>query len=64
MTIRFALALEVTADELLGLTKAKNIMKKPSMKISRRMKKIEALPLSQQKFILKTIDSLLKAAEK
>jgi transcriptional regulator with XRE-family HTH domain len=65
MTIRFALAYRVTTDEILGIkhTKPSN-GSKTSPKILRRLKKLEALPLSQQKFILKTIDSLIKAAEK
>jgi transcriptional regulator with XRE-family HTH domain len=62
--IRFALALEVSADELLGIKPSTCSVYKPSLKILRRMKKIEALPDSQQKFILKTIDSHLKALEK
>ena len=61
---RFAMALEVTSDELIGLKKAKNGDKKASPKIMRRVKKIENLSLSQQKFILKAIDSHLKALEK
>lgn len=64
MTIRFAQALEVTSDVILGLKASKSNGNKPSLKILRRLKKIEALPLSQQKFLLKTVDSLLKAAEK
>ncbi len=64
MIIRFALTLDVATDELLGLKRTKNNGNKPSLKILRRMKKIEALPLSQQKFILKAIDSHLKAIEK
>jgi len=60
---RFALALEVTVDELIGL-KAKNGDKQQSTKVLRRVKKIEVLPLAQQKFILKAIDSHLKALEK
>ncbi len=64
MIIRFALALDVTTDELLGLKHSKRKGKGPSLKISRRLKKIEELSPSQQKFILKTIDSLLKASEK
>jgi transcriptional regulator with XRE-family HTH domain len=65
MTIRFALAYKVTTDEILGIKHAKpSNGSKTSPKILRRLKKIEALPLSQQKFILKTIDSLIKAAEK
>ena len=58
------MALEVTSDELIGLKKAKNGDKKASPKIMRRVKKIENLSLSQQKFILKAIDSHLKALEK
>ena len=64
MLIQFALALEVSSDELLGLKECKNNGAKPNKKILNRMKKIEGLPLSQQKFVLRTIDSLLKASEK
>ena len=59
MIIGFALALEVTGDEILGLKVTKNEGDKPSLRILRRMKKIEALPLSQQKFLLKTVDTFL-----
>ncbi len=59
----FAKALDVSADEILGLKASKSKGKGPSLKITRRLKKIEELPPSQQKFILKTIDTLLKAAE-
>jgi transcriptional regulator with XRE-family HTH domain len=64
MIIRLALALGVTADELLGIKPSRNKNGNPSLKIQRRMKKIEALPESQQKFVLKAIDSHLKAFEK
>lgn len=63
MVIRLALALDVTTDELLGLKKIKRNGKGPNKKILRRLEKIDALPLSQQKFILRTIDSHLKALE-
>ncbi len=62
--VRLALALEVSADELLGLgnpNQDREIM--PERKILTRMKKIESLPQSQQKFILRVIDSLLKAVQ-
>jgi transcriptional regulator with XRE-family HTH domain len=59
--IHLAIALEVTTDELLGLKTLKGRNDKISLKILRRMKKIEALSDSHQKFILKTIDSHLKA---
>lgn len=64
MVARFAQALDVSADELLGLKPSKHNGDAPSLKILRRVKKIDALPATQQKFILKTIDSLLKAAER
>ena len=64
MIVRFSQALDVSADELLGLKPSKIKGNGPSLKILRRVKKIEDLPTTQQKFILKTIDSLLKAAER
>jgi transcriptional regulator with XRE-family HTH domain len=64
MVVRFAKALEVTTDELLGLKTPKNGSNKTSLKILRRMKKIETLPPPNQKTLLKTIDTFLKAAEK
>ena len=64
MIIRFSFAFKVTSDELLGINQAKFKTDIPSLKIQRRMKKIANLPDNQQKFILKTIDSHLKALEK
>jgi len=64
MIIRLALVLRVTADELLGIKPSKNKNGNPSLKIQRRVKKIEALSESQQKFVLKAIDSHLKAFER
>ncbi len=64
MVARFALALEVSADELIGLKLSKSEGNKPSLKILRRMQKIAALPPSQQKILLKNIDMFLKGAER
>ena len=64
MIIRFAQALEVSSDELLGLKASKNEGNTPSLKILRRLKKIEGLPPPQQKTLLKSIDMFLKGAEK
>jgi len=64
MIVRFAQALEISADELLGITSPKGNGNKPSLKILRRMKKIESLPSTKQKFLLKTIDTFLKGSEK
>ena len=63
MVIRLALALGVTADELLGIKQSKNKNNKPNLKIQKRMKNIEKLPAPQQKTLLKTIDTFLKAEQ-
>jgi transcriptional regulator with XRE-family HTH domain len=65
MVIRFAQALEVSSDEILGLNnKKKNGDTKISLRLLRRTKRIEELPPSQQKTLLKTIDTFLKGAER
>jgi transcriptional regulator with XRE-family HTH domain len=65
MAVRFALALEVSTDELLGLAGRKAARgKKPSRKILRRLEQIEKLPAAQQALLLKTIDTFIKAASK
>jgi len=57
-------ALNVSADELLGLKGFKDNGDRPNLRLTRRMKKIKALPPSQQKALLKTLDTFLKGAEK
>jgi transcriptional regulator with XRE-family HTH domain len=64
MIIRFAMALGVSTDELLGVKPSKKEGDKPSLKIIRRIKKIETLPVAQQKILFKTIDTFIRAAEK
>ena len=63
MIVQFAMALDVSTDELLGLKVPKNTSKKPSLKILKRMNKIEELPPSQQRALLQTIDNFLKGVE-
>lgn len=63
MIARFAVALDVSTDELLGLKRSKKTDSQPSLKIQRRMKKIEGLPVAQQKILLKNIDMFLKGSE-
>ena len=63
MVIRFALALEVTTDELLGLKNQKPLQKKPSLKILRRLNKIEQLPPSQRRTLMQIIDGFIKGVE-
>jgi transcriptional regulator with XRE-family HTH domain len=62
--VRFARALDVTVDELLGLKESPTAGTKPSLKTLRRLKRIESLPPSQQKALFKTIDNFLKGVEK
>jgi transcriptional regulator with XRE-family HTH domain len=63
MAVRFALALDISTDELLHpKTAKKKSMKKPSLKVVRRMEQIEKLPPLQQSTLLRTIDGFLKGA--
>lgn len=64
MIVRFAQALEVSADELLGLKTPESQDPVTSLRVLRRMKKLETLPPSQQKILLRTIDTFLKASQK
>ena len=65
MIKRVAKALDVTTDGLLGFKSSKkNNNHGVSLKILRRVKKIEALPPTQQKTILQVLDTFLKGAEK
>ena len=60
MTIRFAEALGISTDELLGVKPAK-MKDEMSLRLTRRLKGIEALPAAQQKALLQTIDAFLKS---
>jgi transcriptional regulator with XRE-family HTH domain len=70
MAVRFAIALEVSTDELLGLhhgngkKQTKTNGRKASRRVLRRLEKIESLPTHQQTVLLKTIDTFIKAAGK
>jgi transcriptional regulator with XRE-family HTH domain len=61
MVLRFALALGVSTDFLLGLTEAHIVPEKPDLKLTRRLREIEQLPTRQKKSLLLTIDAYLKA---
>ena len=61
MAVRFALALDVSMDELLRpKTRDKSTAKTPSLKVVRRMDEIEKLPPRQQAFVLSALDSILR----
>lgn len=60
---KLASVFHISVDELLGVKSSSKTEKEHSLKIMRRMKEIEKLPLSKQKFILQTIDSLIRDAK-
>lgn len=61
MLLRFSEALKVSADDILGLRPNKKERRpSPSLRILKRVQKIEKLPPSQQKAILKTLDLALQ----
>jgi len=62
MVIRFSKALEVSADTILGLQGNGHERSNHSLKILRRLTRIDALSVSEQKALLKTVDMFLKAA--
>jgi transcriptional regulator with XRE-family HTH domain len=64
MAVRFAVALDISLDELLHPKSKKRSNKKPSLKVMRRMEQIENLPPAQQATVLKTIDAFVRAAER
>jgi transcriptional regulator with XRE-family HTH domain len=68
MVARFAVALGASADELLGLKSTRSAAMVHtssglSLKIVRRLAKIEQLPAAQQKALLQTLDLFLSGAQ-
>jgi transcriptional regulator with XRE-family HTH domain len=62
--ILIAKALNVSTDRLLGIeTKKKKQTNIQSIRLVKRMQRIEKLPTIEQRAILKTIDTLLKGTE-
>jgi transcriptional regulator with XRE-family HTH domain len=59
MAIRFAVALEVSTDDLLMPAKKRAQAAKPSRKVLRRLELIETLPTHQQQTVLKSLDMML-----
>jgi transcriptional regulator with XRE-family HTH domain len=60
MLIRFCNTLKISADEILGTKKIDRKEPVLSLRLVRRLKKIESLPPSKQKAILQTVDGFLK----
>jgi transcriptional regulator with XRE-family HTH domain len=65
IVVRLANALEVATDELLQPKGSRSpLRRKPSLRVQRRMEKIEKLPPHQQNYLLKTIDGFLKGVSR
>jgi transcriptional regulator with XRE-family HTH domain len=64
MLARFSIALEVSADSILGLAENGHEDIKPSLRIIRRVSRIESLPSSKQKALLQIIDGFLRSQGK
>lgn len=60
MVVRVALALKASADEILGLSSDHLADNQPSLRLMRRIKKIEQLPAAEQKALLRTIDMAIR----
>jgi len=64
MIVRFAVALEISTDELLQPKRGKaQPPQKASRKVLRRLQQIESLPAYQQRALLTTIDNFIAAAQ-
>ena len=61
MLVRLSKALNVSIDEILGINNNNLKDKAPSLRIIKRVQRIENLPPSQQKAILKTLDLALSS---
>ena len=61
--VKLAIAFGVSTDELLGLKDIRLIDNKPDKKITQRIKEIEKLSTSEQKFVLRAIDALIISAK-
>ena len=61
MVARFAFALGVSTDIILGVREVQSLEPAPNLRIWKRLKKIEQLPLAKQKQVLASIDDTLKA---
>lgn len=61
MVARFAIALKVSADDILGIKKQKVENALSDLKITNRIRQIQELPTGKKRSIFDIIDSYLKA---
>lgn len=61
--IRFAKALNVSTDDILGFSNATKNTDRVSLRLIRRLGRIESLPKGKQKTILQAIDFMIQSAK-
>jgi transcriptional regulator with XRE-family HTH domain len=61
MIVRFSKALDVSSDELLGITLSKTATGTAPLRVTRRLRELESLPEPKRKVILKVLDDLIRA---
>lgn len=61
MVIRFALALGISTDELLGLSSLAQSVDQIPLRFTRRMRELQVLSEDKKKAILKVLDDLIRA---
>jgi len=61
LLVELATALDVSADELLGIEPLKEKLPPKTARIRRRLQQVEDLPTADQKAILKFVDALVES---
>ena len=59
LLVQVAKLLKVSADELLGLAGVPHAVDRPSLRLARRLIRIQSLPPAQQKAVLRSLDLLV-----
>jgi len=63
MVAHFAIALDVSADKILGLKEGKSYTQKSDLRITKRLRQISELTVNNQKALLNTIDNYLRGVK-
>jgi transcriptional regulator with XRE-family HTH domain len=61
MIVRFAMVLNTSADELLGLKDIKKKKQPDNLRYTRRIRELEMLPESRKRRVLQVLDDLIRA---
>jgi transcriptional regulator with XRE-family HTH domain len=62
MVARFALALKVSTDEILGLRSSSHIEPPTTLRVMKRVQQLEKLPALRKKLVLRMLDDLIRAS--